>query len=145
MKSMLIVGTFVANLIGAVVFVALHHWVLFLICAAFAAGLGYWIFKDSMNVVQHVNRVYWIIRDNGTPGQPHIDFGFMHMTGPPWLRGRGPQVRVGKYTAQVGWCGPYEEMSEEEGLLIAMQGRKMEETPQELRSWIGTQTHKTEA
>lgn len=80
--------------------------------------------------------MYWIIRDIGKPKDPIFSIGFMRQTGYPWKSGKGPQIRVGKYVLQIGICKANKDIKEEQdGLVYAMQGRMMEETPKEIGSW----------
>lgn len=66
--------------------------------------LAWFLFKDTMNRIQYIEslRIYWITRDIGTPGEPHFAKGFMRQTADPFWRGKGIQVRIGKYVFQVG-------------------------------------------
>ena len=64
---------------------------------------AYLLFKDTKNRIQYVEflRIYWIARDNGE-GQPRWVRASMRQTSDPFWRGRGYQLRVGKFTLQVG-------------------------------------------
>lgn len=89
---------------------------------------GYLLFRDTMNRLQYIGKLYWITRDNGVQGTRHIAFdAFMRGTSPPWKVGRGVQFRWGKYTFQVGICrnGPPAE-TELEGLLNMLGGRMLD-------------------
>lgn len=93
----------------------------------FALG-AYFLFRDTMNRLQYLGKLYWITRDNGKPGTKHIAFdGFMRGTSPPWKVGRGVQLRWGRYTFQVGIChdGPPAE-TELDGLLNVLGGRYLD-------------------
>jgi len=64
---------------------------------------AYYLFKDTLNRIQYLEtlRIYWITKDNGK-GQPLVTKAIMRQTAPPFWRGRGIQVRLGKLTFQVG-------------------------------------------
>lgn len=97
-------------------------------------SLGYLVFKDTMNKVQAVGRVYWIIRDNATPGTPAVSRGFMHEIDPPWRHGKGLQIRVLRWNIQVGVCKSHD-YDEESGILAAVQGRFLDVTPIDIGKW----------
>jgi hypothetical protein len=67
-------------------------------------GITLFILFKTPNMLFYVQwlRIYWIMRDNGTPSTPRVVRAFMHQTSPPWWRGKGVQLRVGKTTLQVG-------------------------------------------
>jgi hypothetical protein len=60
--------------------------------------------KEFRNMLFYIQwmRVYWIVKDNGTASMPRCMRAFMRQTSPPWWRGKGIQLRIGKYTLQVG-------------------------------------------
>jgi hypothetical protein len=88
-----------------------------------------------MNTLYTSNKFYWILRDTGKYGDPIFSKGFMRQINPPWLVGSGIQVRVGKYILQIGICGGSKSLSDDEGLLYAMEGRVMDSNPKEISSW----------
>jgi hypothetical protein len=134
MLSVLIVLGFLLSVVLVPVLVVLGTPLSILaICAA--VGLGYVIFKDSMNLVQSVCGVYWIIRDNGTPATPRVSKGFMRQYTAPWLFGSGMQFRMHRWTVQVGTCRPSPAGDEAEGILKAVDGHYMEESPKEIGVW----------
>ena len=140
MFSILIVVSFILSTAASFFLLLVENYEVLLPCLTVAVALGVYIFKDSMNVVQHAGRVYWIIRNNGNNTQPRVCMGFMRQTDPPWLRGKGPQVRIGKFIAQVGILSPdldggRELLDEETGLLEALGGYMLEETPDKIRRW----------
>lgn len=110
-------------------------WSVVLFAAIGVGCLGWVIFKDSMNLVQSVGRVYWIIRNNAKKGDRIVSTAFMRGTDEPWLIGEGIQFRFFKYTFHIGLCYPVPADSEEEGVLNAMQGRYMEEPAKEIGNW----------
>lgn len=94
---------------------------------------GYFLFKDTMNRIQYIEtlRIYWITRDvaSKTSGW-RFRKAFMRQTAHPYWRGSGVELRVGKYTFQVGRL-----TSQAKTLLDQLDGRELEETPKELRKW----------
>lgn len=135
MDSLFIVAFFLLSLIFFVISVVNNVWV----SAAFSLigllSLGWVIFGNSMNLVQRIGSLYWIIRDNGKKGDPIIGSAFMRQTDEPWLIGKGVQVRFFKYSVQVGICYPNFFDSEEDGVLNAMSGRYMEDSAKEIGNW----------
>lgn len=93
------------------------------------------IFRDTLNTVQYVGRVYWIVRDSVPAGTPRIAKGFMRMVAPPWLVGSGIQIRVMNRTVQVGLCTRQAAKDETQGVLNALEGRFLEEHPEEIGGW----------
>jgi len=88
-----------------------------------------------LNVVHKSGPLYLITRDTGTPKSKILAVGFMRQTSPPWGIGKGIQIRVGKYVTQIGiWRNP-KDLSEEDGLLHAMQGRILNVTVDEIGDW----------
>ena len=94
------------------------------------AVLLYLLFRDTMNRLQYVQtiRLYWIARDNATGKR--LARGFMKQTAPPFWQGRGFQIRLGKYSFQVGIL-----KGKGESLLDQMGGRDMDESAKEIREW----------
>lgn len=89
-----------------------------------------------MNKIKSILNIYFIVRDIGKPIDPIFSIGFMRQTGPPWKSGKGIQLRLGKYVTQIGICRSNKKIKKEvDGLLYAVQGRMMEETPKEIGSW----------
>ena len=102
-----------------------------LIAVVFVIGV-YLLFRDTMNRIQYLQsvRLYWITRDNGVVGTKVITRAFMRQTSPPWWRGSGIQIRVGKYTFQVGVL-----TSRANSLLEQVDGRELNDDAKEIRSW----------
>lgn len=88
-----------------------------------------------MNNLYVIKNVYWIIKNTGNKKTPLLSRGFMRQTAAPWLTGNGVQLRVGKYVFQFGFCGKPKDLDDTNGLLYAIQGREMEETPRDIRGW----------
>ena len=88
-----------------------------------------------LNVVHKLGPLYLITRDTGTPKSRVLAMGFMRQTSPPWGTGKGIQLRIGKYVTQLGiWKNP-KELSEQDGLLHAMQGRVLNVGVDEIGEW----------
>lgn len=135
--SIALVSTMLVSIVATIVsFAILSTWTTS-VFAVLSAGLIWYIFKDSMNAVQKVGIFYWIIRDSGSASMPVYSVGFMRQVDPPWLRGKGPQVRIGKYIVQIGRVTRKAEegMYEEEGLLDALGAYYMDSTPDQIRRW----------
>lgn len=88
-----------------------------------------------MNNLYVFNRFYWITKNTGKSGDPIIGKGFMRQTSAPWLTGSGIQIRIGKYSFQIGICGKPQNLDDQGGLLYAMQGRLLDEKPDEIGNW----------
>lgn len=132
--AFLIVLFFLINVVLVPVMTVIGSWYAF---PALAGALlsGRLIFKDSMNLVQNVGPVYWIIRDNGSLIDPIVCRGFMRQVTAPWLIGQGIQFRLRRHTFQIGMCFPQPADDETEGVLNAVGGRYMEESPEEIGVW----------
>lgn len=89
--------------------------------------------KNNLYLIK--NKVYFIIKDTGRPGDPRMSIGFMRQINEPWLTGRGLQLRLGKNFIQVGLCGNPQNLDNQNGLLYAMQGRLMDTNPDEIGDW----------
>lgn len=111
------------------------NWSVFLLSFIGFSCLSWVVFSGSMNLVQNVGSVYWIVRNNARRADPIIGSAFMRQVDPPWLIGKGVQIRFGRYSFQIGVCYPSSVASEDEGVLNAMQGRYMDEGPREIGSW----------
>lgn len=88
-----------------------------------------------MNKLYSVGPLYWIMRDNGKKSDKIIGWGFMRQTSAPWRTGRGPHVRVGKYSLQFGLSKKAKIDNEEDGLLYAITGRLMDTKPVDIGDW----------
>ena len=88
-----------------------------------------------MNAVQSVGPVYWICRDVIPTGTPFIAHGFMRQTSAPWRVGKGIQIRFKKHTFQIGLSRKSKQVSDDIGLLYAVQGRYLDDKPKEIRDW----------
>jgi hypothetical protein len=78
---------------------------------------------------------YYVLRDIGTPNIPHVAMGTCQELGGYWRKGKGPQLRFGKYLFQFGLCKKNEIKNEKEGLLFALGGREMNTTIEEIKKW----------
>jgi hypothetical protein len=100
----------------------------------FVLFFSYFLFKNTLNTVQAVGRVYLIVRDYVPANTPLIATGFMKEINPPWRHGKGIQVRAFKYTLQIGLC-KRQQLTDETGVLAAIQGRFTDDTPSEIGNW----------
>jgi len=100
---------------------------------------SYLLFKDTLNKVQVAARLYWITRDLVVTGTPFVSKGFMRETDAPWRTGQGIQLRVLSRTFQVGICSKGRSTSpiedEVSGLVYAIQGRLMDDSPHKIGNW----------
>lgn len=88
-----------------------------------------------MNNLYKIGKVYWILRDTGKPKDKVLSIGFMRQTSAPWSTGKGIQIRIKKYTFQIGLCSSSNKLTDDEGLLYAMQGRILDTPPGEIGDW----------
>lgn len=89
-----------------------------------------------MNTLYSLWFFYTILRDIGNKGDPIISIGFMRQTCFPWKTGRGIQFRMGKYIFQIGVCKSNKNIEKDtDGLLYAMQGRLLNDVPNEIGRW----------
>jgi hypothetical protein len=88
-----------------------------------------------MNKMRGFLFFYWIARDVGTPNIPHAAMGTCQELGGHWRKGKGPQLRFGKYLFQFGLCKKNKIKDEKEGLLFAVGGREMDTTVKEIKTW----------
>lgn len=84
-------------------------WIVVVAAVLLLSVGAYFLFRRTMNVLQYDpwrGHLYWISRDNGVSGTPHIQrYAFMRGTSPPWKESiSGLQIRVGTYTFQFGRC-----------------------------------------
>jgi hypothetical protein len=104
-----------------------------LIFLPLAVTTGYFLFKDSLNLVQGIGFVYWITRD--THKGFSVSFGFMRETDYPWRTGKGIQIGIGKYVFQTGFCRRNAVLNETMGLYNVVKGRELQHTPKEIGTW----------
>lgn len=129
----LLVAAFITNIVLSVVTAPDPVFFPFFLVLSFY--YGYEIFGNSMNLVQNLGPLYWIVRDNAKAGDKVMSLGFMRQLSEPWLQGKGIQFRVSKYILQVGFCRPNQYPSEDQGILGAMGGFYMKDTPKEISKW----------
>lgn len=87
-----------------------------------------------MNSVQAVGNFYLIVRDYVPKNTPLLAKAFMKETSAPWRHGNGIQIRSFKYTLQIGFCKK-QPLTDETGVLAAIQGRFTDDTPSEIGNW----------
>jgi len=129
----LIVAAFVTNIWLTIL--TFEYPVFFLTFLCFSLFYAYSIFGNSMNMVQNLGPLYWVVRDNGKKGTKVLSIGFMRQLSQPWLRGKGIQFRVSKYTLQIGLCRRQDFLDDTDGVLDAMGGFYMSNTPKEISKW----------
>jgi hypothetical protein len=99
-----------------------------------ATYLGWLVFRNTLNKVQAIGRVYWVIRDYVPDVTPRISRGFMHEIDPPWRHGKGLQIKAFGRTIQVGICRQHN-FDETSGILAAVQGRFLDTEPIDIGKW----------
>ena len=135
-EALLIVLFFLFSVVLTLASVATENWYSLVPSLVGALFLGWVIFSDSMNVVQTVGRVYWIVRNNAKRGEPIFSReAFMRSTDAPWVVGSGYQVRLLRYSFQIGTYTVLDIDNDEDGTLNAMQGRYMEDSAREIGNW----------
>jgi hypothetical protein len=91
-----------------------------------------------MNNLHTIGPIYWVLKDNATSKTPKLAMAFMRQTGSPWRVGRGIQLKMNKYSFQIGLskkAKTTDDLGELDGLLYAMQGRVMETSVLEIGDW----------
>lgn len=116
--------TFVSAFVNTTIFFAL---------VALCLLTGSQVFKDTLNLVQGIGFVYWIVRD--THKGFSLSTGFMRETDFPWRTGRGVQMGIGKYVFQIGFCKRNKLNNEIMGLTHAVKGRELDLKPTEIGEW----------
>ena len=96
---------------------------------------GYWVFRDTLNCLQVVGPVYWIVRDYVPSHTRFIAIGFMRETQEPWRVGKGIQVSVMSRSFQIGICKKTHYTNSVDGELSVVGGRFMETPPEEIGNW----------
>lgn len=91
-----------------------------------------YVFKFEHDQLYIVKRIYWIIRKDKRIIRAGI--GTMHQTSSPWHKGRGIYIVAFRRCLQIGLCKP-QQLTEESGILSAMQGRYLDITPHEIGNW----------
>jgi hypothetical protein len=105
---------------------------------------GYFLFRDTMNRFQSIGHLYWITRDDAheKPTPWFTTKAFVRQTAPPWKRGNGWQVRVGKHTFQVGICDLGHPADDEiEGLMNVLGARDMHVSIDQIRGLTPPDSH----
>lgn len=113
----------VANTIAALIFVG---W-----CEA---ALGYLIFRNAVDLFQGVGPLFWI-RRHDVVGAKRLAIVRAHEDDEPWRSGIGISIQLGRHGLVVGLCRRTHPSSPEEGLLRALEGRELDETPEEVGMW----------
>jgi hypothetical protein len=104
------------------------------------AALVFWLFwaylvhRHTMNVLQYVGPVYWVLRNSAT-GRG-VRWGFARQTDPPYYRGKGIEARWQPFSLQIG-LGRKHPTSGEDGLLESIDGRHLDASPETIGTWPG--------
>lgn len=112
----------------------------YLLCAVFIHPVALvpaifyfkFVFRFEHDQLYVFKRIYGILRKDTR--FLRIGIGTMHQTSAPWNKGKGLYVVFVKRCIQVGFCKP-QKLSEESGILSAMQGRYLDLTPHEIGNW----------
>jgi len=134
MRAFLAMSAWLASIVWVVVSVILMSQMTG-IAILISCFISFLIFRDTMNAVQAVGPVYWICRDVVPAGTPFIASGFMRQTSAPWRIGKGIQIKVRKHTFQIGISKVGSDMSDDDGLMTAVQGRFLKDKAKEIRDW----------
>lgn len=120
-------------------FVGLYLWMSLFVHPAFVVPFvlySHQTFKGTMDLVQGVGPVYWIIRRDQRMFS--IGKGTMHELSAPWRKGIGIYFVLSKRCLQIGLCKK-QQLGETDGILSAIQGRYLEVEPKEIGNWNGVQ------
>jgi hypothetical protein len=90
------------------------------------------VFKLEHDQLYVYGRVYAILKKDARIIR--VGVGTMHQTSTPWNKGKGIYIVSFKRCLQIGICKP-QHLSEESGILSAMQGRYLDLTPHEIGNW----------
>lgn len=120
--------SYVTSLVISSFPLAVSLWVVWL-------GVSYFMFRNTLNRLQVAGRIYWIVRDVAERTTPRVSRAFMRETDAPWRTGVGIQVRFSCRTIQIGWCDKGHSSDEIGGLVYAVGGRMLEDTPNKIGSW----------
>lgn len=101
--------------------------VVMLFLALYSAMLSYMLFRGTMNLFQYFGPVYWVVRDNGVPGNSFVSFrARAWQLSPPWKQGNGVQFRLGTHTFQFGICKNGVQTNDEfTGVMNVLEGREL--------------------
>lgn len=125
------ISLFIVSVMG----LFLGNWAFVIILIGIWIICSYLLFRNTLNTVQVAGRLYWITRDYIPDGTPLLTKGFMRETDSPFRAGKGIQVRIPKRTVQVGICDRGRPADEIDGLVYAMQGRLLEDSPHKIGNW----------
>lgn len=93
------------------------------------------VHRKALNSLIYFKSLYIILRDNANITGPVVSKGFMRQTSQPWMVGNGINIRVHRYSLQIGVCKPSQHTDEESGLLGALGGRLLDTNASEIREW----------
>ena len=106
-----------------------------IICGiVFGSFCGYFVFRDTLGIVQGVGPVYWLVKPLR---YPHTHIGVSHMaeTDYPWRVGVGLNLMVYTRSFHVGVCRRRRFHTEDEGILTSVGGRYMDADIDEIGEW----------
>ncbi len=109
----------------------------FLVPAIIYTIVALWSPIDRLNVYR---KLYWITRKDSRWFS--VGKGTMRETTYPWRQGSGIYVAVVHRCFHFGFCAPFEFETEEDGILSAVQGRYLDDTPEEIGEWNAVQKDK---
>lgn len=121
--------------ISTVISLVLGYWVSGICLIGVSITLSYFLFRRTLNTVQVAGRLYWIARDLVPEGTPLLVRGFMREVESPWRTGRGIQFKVPHRIIQIGICDKGHPRDDLDGLVYAMQGRLMDDSPHVIGNW----------
>jgi hypothetical protein len=101
-----------------------------------ALGYLYTILKGTLDLVQGIGPVYWIMRRDSRIIS--LGFGTMHELSAPWRKGRGVYVALFHRSLQFGLCRR-QQLDEVTGTLSAVQGRYLDLSANEIGNWNALQ------
>lgn len=97
------------------------------------ALFAYFSFRNTLNVLQIIGRVYWITKSFEIKQRFRVSKGFMHTTSYPWYKGNGIHMVFWKRSFQIGICQKQTYANDVEGTLASLQGRFLDLTPRQIR------------
>lgn len=121
--------------ISSVISILVGNWVAVTPLLVLSLIVSYLLFRNTLNTVQVAGRVYWIVRDLVPKGTRRFSRAFMRETESPWRTGKGIQLRVSNKTIQVGICDKGRPGDDLDGLVYAMQGRLLVDSPHVIGNW----------
>lgn len=135
MLPIIAISLWISLFIVSVTSFLLGNWLFVITLIGLWVTCSYLLFRNTLNSLQVAGRIYWIVRDYIPTNTPIICKGFMRETDSPFRTGKGIQVRIPKRTIQVGVCDRGVAEDEIGGLVYAMQGRLLKDSPHKIGNW----------